>query len=226
MPRATERALRAVIFDMDGILVDTEGIWERVRRAFVADHGGRYHDGVTRDLMGMSAPEWSGYIRAKLGVPLTDAEINAGIVDGVSSAMRERLPLYPGAVETVRALAARVPVAVASSSNRSLIDLVVRESGLADVFATTVSSEEVARGKPAPDVYLRAAELLGFAPETCAAIEDSSNGLRAARAAGMFVVAVPNAEYPPTDESLALADVVVATIADVTPAAFDFGRAR
>lgn len=205
---------------MDGVLVDTEAIWEHVRRRFVAEHGGTYTDRATRDVMGMSAPEWSRYIRTELHVDLPDEQINDGIVAGVAASLRKTLPLFPGACEAVTTLSRCVPLAVASSSNRSLIDYIVAEAGLAAAFHATVSSEEVPHGKPAPDVYLRAAELLRVAAERCGAIEDSSNGLRAAHAAGMFVVALPNPQYPPAADALALADVVLERIADVVPATF------
>jgi HAD superfamily hydrolase (TIGR01509 family) len=127
------------------------------------------------------------------------------------------LPLLPGAVEAVRALQGRWPLGLASSSNRELIDLVLEVAGLTDAFAATVSSEEVARGKPAPDVFLDTARRLGVDPDGCVAIEDSSNGLRAAAAAGMTVIAAPNPHYPPDEDSLELAAVRVETVADVTP---------
>ena len=130
----------------------------------------------------------------------------------------EDLPLLPGAQEAVRRLAARWPLAVASSSNRPIIELVLREAGLDACFAVTVSSEEVARGKPAPDVYEEAARRLGVAPGDCVAVEDSTNGLRAAHAAGMGVVAVPNREFPPDPEAVALAGVTLDSLADLTEA--------
>jgi HAD superfamily hydrolase (TIGR01509 family) len=210
----------AVIFDLDGVLIDSEAVWERVRRTFVARYGGTYHAEATRAIMGMSAPEWAHYIRTRLGVDLPETRINAEVAGGVAAAFEADLPLVPGAVAAVRRIAARVPVAIASSSNRSLIDLVVARSGLAGTFAAVVSSEEVARGKPAPDVYLRAAELVGVAPGSCGAVEDSTNGIRSAHAAGLFVVAIPNAAFAPEDEALALADVVLGDIERLTPETF------
>jgi HAD superfamily hydrolase (TIGR01509 family) len=130
---------------------------------------------------------------------------------------REQLPLLPGAVEAVDRLAARWPLAVASSSNRELIDLVLELSGLESHFRVTVSSEEVARGKPAPDVYLEAARRLGVEPGRCAAIEDSENGIRSAKAAGMCVLAIPNPQFPPADEALSQADDVLQSLDELTP---------
>jgi HAD superfamily hydrolase (TIGR01509 family) len=124
-------------------------------------------------------------------------------------------PLLPGAAEAVRGLAARWPLGLASSANREVIDAVLDASGLAPLFSATVSSEEVARGKPAPDVYLAAADALGVAPSAAVAIEDSANGIRSAAAAGMLVVALPNAHYPPDAEALELADLVIESLAEL-----------
>lgn len=211
-------AIEAVIFDLDGVLIDSEAVWERARRAFVREHGGTYTERATRDVMGMSAPEWAHYIRVSLGVALEEERINREIAGLVAAAYEVRLPLFPGAAAAVRRMAARLRLGLASSSNRSLIDLVVREAGLAGTFAAIVSSEEVGIGKPAPDVYLRTAALLGVVPARCAAVEDSTNGLRSAKRAGMRVIALPNREYPPAADALALADVVLPEIAalDVT----------
>jgi HAD superfamily hydrolase (TIGR01509 family) len=205
--------IEAVIFDLDGVLIDSEEVWERARRSFVVEHGGTYTERTTRDVMGMSAPEWAHYLRVSLGVALDEERINREVAGLVIAAYQERLPLFPGAVEAVRRLAARFALGLASSSNRSIIDLVVREAGLDDAFAVVVSSEEAGAGKPAPDVYLRAAALLGIAPARCAAVEDSTNGLRSAKRAGMRVIALPNRDYPPAPEALALADAVLPRIA-------------
>jgi HAD superfamily hydrolase (TIGR01509 family) len=163
----------------------------------------------------MSSPEWSRYMSEALRVPGTPAEINAAVVERMLARYGEAPPLIPGAVEAVRRVGGRVPLAIASSSNRELIDVVLRASGLARDFDATVSSEEVPRGKPSPDVYLEAARRLGVDPARCGAVEDSHNGIRSAKAAGMRVVAVPNPHYPPDDEALALADVVVASIGEL-----------
>jgi HAD superfamily hydrolase (TIGR01509 family) len=208
----------AVVFDLDGVLVDSEARWDEARRAVVDAEGGAWRPEATRAMMGMSAPEWSRYLHDELGVALAPPDVSAAVVARMADGYRRELPLLPGAVEAVRALAARWPLGVASSANRELIELVLREAGLGGAFAAVVSSEEVARGKPAPDVYLEAARRLDVAPGRCVAVEDSANGLRAAAAAGMAVVAVPNPHFPPGPEALALADAVVATPGDVTPA--------
>jgi HAD superfamily hydrolase (TIGR01509 family) len=211
-------AIEAVIFDLDGVLVDSEQVWDAAREALVRETGGRWHDGATADMMGMSSPEWSRYLHEQLGVPLSPQEINAAVVARVEAQYRERLPLLPGAVEAVERLAAHWPLGLATSSNREIVELVLERAGLAERFAATVSSEEVGRGKPAPDVYLEAAARLGVAAEHAAAIEDSSNGLRAARAAGMRVIAIPNRHFPPADDALALADATLGSLAELTPA--------
>jgi HAD superfamily hydrolase (TIGR01509 family) len=197
------------------VIVDSEQVWDEVREAYVRETGGTYTDESARDMMGMSSPEWSRYMADSLRVPGTPEEINAAIVERMLERYGEEPPLIPGAVEAVRRIAAWVPLAIASSSNRELIDVVLRVSGLSGDFAATVSSEEVPRGKPSPDVYLEAAHRLGADPARCGAVEDSHNGIRSAKAAGMRVVAVPNPHYPPDDESLSLADVVVPAIGDL-----------
>ena len=216
----------AVVFDLDGILIHSEEVWDAVRERFVGERGGRYDEEVQRAMMGMSSAEWSRYLHEHAGVPDSPEEINAEVVRRMLDAYREELPLIDGAVEAVRRLEARWPLGLASSSNRPLIDAVLELAGLAGSFRVTVSSEEVARGKPAPDVYLEAARRLGVPPEACAAIEDSHAGIASARAAGMRVVAIPNASYPPGDEALAAADVVLGSIAELTVEVIDTLGAR
>src|SRR5204863_1261418 len=160
-----------------------------------------------RAMMGMSAPEWSRFLAEELDVPGTPEQISTDIVRLMEARYREELPLIPGAREAVERLAARWRLGIASSSNRPLIDAALELAGLAHLFQATVSSEEVPRGKPAPDVYLEAARRLGVAPERAAAIEDSHAGIRSAKAAGMRVVAIPNPSYPPDEHALAEADL-------------------
>ena len=167
-------------------------------------------------MMGMSSPEWSRYLHEHAGVPDEPDAINVEVVRLMLAAYRDHLPLIPGALDAVRRLAARFPLGLASSSNRELIDTVLDVAGLAPLFAATVSSEEVAHGKPAPDVYLEAARRLGIAPGRCTAVEDSHGGIRSAKGAGMRVVAIPNPSYPPGDEALALADVTIASLDELT----------
>jgi HAD superfamily hydrolase (TIGR01509 family) len=211
----------AVIFDLDGVLVDSEQLWNGAKEQLVRETGGRWHDDAPTTMMGMSSPEWSAYLRDDLGVPLEVAEINRQVVARMEAGYRTTLPLLPGAIEAVRALAARWPLGLASSANRELIDLVLELAGFGDAFGVTVSSEEVERGKPAPDVYLAAARGLDVEATDCVAIEDSSSGLRAAAAAGMTVIAVPNPHYAPHPDALALAAAAVPVVGDVTPSLVD-----
>jgi HAD superfamily hydrolase (TIGR01509 family) len=208
----------AVIFDLDGVLLDSEQLWNLAKQQVTEGTGGNWRDDAPHAMIGMSSPEWSAYMRDELAVPLSTAQINREVVARMERLYRERLPLLPGAVDAVRALAERWPLGLASSSNREIIDLAVEAAGLADAFAVTVSSEEVARGKPAPDVYLEAAGRLDANPRRCIAVEDSSNGMRAAAAAGMTLIAVPNEHYPPEADALALAAATVAIPGEITPA--------
>jgi HAD superfamily hydrolase (TIGR01509 family) len=211
----------AVVFDLDGVLLQTEEVWDEVREALVHERGGRWHDRAQADMMGMSSPEWSRYMREELGLGQAPEEISAEVVRRMAERYRERLPLIDGAVEAVERLAGRWPLGLASSSNRELIDLALQQSGLEQSFRATVSSEEVPRGKPAPDVYLEAARRLGVDASRCAAVEDSRSGILAAAAAGMRVVAIPNPSFPPGEEALARADIVLRSPAELTPAAVE-----
>ncbi|HZC74351.1 MAG TPA: HAD family phosphatase [Gaiellaceae bacterium] len=208
--------IEAVVFDLDGVLLQSEEVWDAVRERYVRERGGRYDEEVQRAMMGMSAPEWSRYLHEEAGVPEGPEEINGAVVERMLEEYRRELPLLPGAVDAVRCAAEAFPLALASSSNRAIFEAVLELARLTELFQATVSSEEVARGKPAPDVYLEAARRLGVAPERCAAVEDSHAGIRSAESAGMRVVAIPNASYPPDEEALALADAVVASLAELT----------
>jgi HAD superfamily hydrolase (TIGR01509 family) len=207
----------AVVFDLDGVLVDSEHVWDEARKELAAARGGRWQDQASRDMMGMSSLEWSRYMHDVIGLEDPPEEISAEVVRRLEAIYRRELPLIDGAVEAVERLAARWPLGLASSSNRELIDLVLELSGLAPYFRVTVSSEEVARGKPAPDVYLEAAGRLEVAPARCAAIEDSENGIKSAKAADMRVLALPNPRYPPAEDALALADDVLESLEELTP---------
>lgn len=206
-----------MIFDLDGLLLDSEEVWDAARRRLAEEHGGRWHAEATRDMMGMSSHEWSRYMNENIGVDMEPEEISAAVVEKVEEIYRERLPLLPGAREAVERLAARWPLGLASSSNRPVIDLVLELADLESFFKVTVSSEEVARGKPAPDVYLEAARRLDAEPERCAAVEDSTNGILSARAAGMRVIAIPNPAFPPDEDALREASVVLASLQELRP---------
>jgi len=210
-----------VVFDLDGVLLDSEQVWDGVREELARESGGRWHDRAQRDMMGMSSLEWSRYMHDELGLRETPEEISAEVVQRLEDLYRERLPELPGAREAVERLAARWPLALASSSNRKLIDLSLELLGVAELFRATVSSEEVARGKPAPDVYLEAARRLGVEAGHAAAVEDSHNGIRSAKAAGMRVLAIPNRHFPPGADALAEADLVLGSLAELTVGAVE-----
>jgi len=209
--------IEAVVFDLDGVLLDSEQVWDEVREALVRERGGRWPDDAQARMMGMSSPEWSRYLHDEAGLAEPPEEISAEVVERMLARYRDHLPLLPGALDAVGRLAAAWPLAVASSSNRPLIEAFLDAADVRELFATTVSSEEVAAGKPAPDVFLEAARRLRVEPTACAAVEDSANGLRAAAAAGMLVVAMPNPHYPPAPETLALAAHVLDSLDELTP---------
>jgi HAD superfamily hydrolase (TIGR01509 family) len=210
-------SVAAVVFDLDGVLVDSEQLWDRARRELVEERRGVWREDATRAMMGMSSREWSRYMHDELQVDLEPAEISASVVAKLEELYREQLPLLPGARAAVLALAEHWPLGLASSANREVIDLALELAALEDSFAATVSSEEVPRGKPAPDVYLEAARRLAVVPADCAAVEDSTNGLRAAAAAGMRVIALPNRAFPPAEDALRVADAVIGSLDELRP---------
>ncbi|HST16589.1 MAG TPA: HAD family phosphatase [Gaiellaceae bacterium] len=208
--------IEAVVFDLDGVIVDSEQVWDEVRIGLVRESGRPFPERATRDMMGMSSPEWSRYLTDTLGVPGTPESVNAEVVRRLLERYADRPPLIRGAVAAVRRIGARWPLAIASSSNPEVIEVVLRAAGIEPLVQAAVSSEQVGRGKPAPDVYLEAVRRLGVEGANAAAVEDSHNGIRSAKAAGLRVVAIPNHHFPPDEESLALADVVVASIDELT----------
>jgi HAD superfamily hydrolase (TIGR01509 family) len=217
----TPTAVAAVIFDLDGVLLDSEQTWDEARRRYVTERGGTWRPDATTAMMGMSSTEWARYLHDRLGVPGTPDEISDGVVAIVLETYAAHLPVIPGATATVRTLATRWPLGLASSSNRPVIEMFLDRSALRDSFQAVVSSEEVAHGKPAPDVYLAAARLLNVDPRHAVAVEDSTNGIRSARAARTRVVAIPNRAFPPPADVVALADTVVESLPDLTPAVIE-----
>ena len=209
-------AIQAVVFDLDGVIIDTEEVWEEVRREYVAEYGRQFRPDSQSRMMGMSTPEWAGHLSHEVGVPRTPQEVASDVLGRMAERYRADLPLIPGSVDAVKRIAARFPVALASSSARVLIDQVLETAGLTGTFRVTLSTEEVPRGKPFPDVYLAATESLGYAPRFCAAVEDSSNGLRSAAAAGLTVIAVPHGVYPPAEDALAAASWVINGLDELT----------
>jgi HAD superfamily hydrolase (TIGR01509 family) len=211
--------IEAVVFDLDGVLLDTEEVWDEARREIAEERGGRWRADAQQAMMGMSSPEWSRYMHDVIGVPDSPDRISEEVVERLAELYRRQLPLVDGAVGAVRRIGADWPLGIASSSNRPLIDLFLELTRMRELFRATVSSEEVAQGKPAPDVYLEAALRLEVAPGRCAAIEDSENGIRSARSAGMRVVAIPNRVFPPGPEALTMADVVLDSLDELAPEA-------
>ena len=209
--------IAAVVFDMDGVLIDSEPIWEQVRHDYVVLKGGRWQPDSQKKMMGMSTPEWSAYLADDLGVAEPAGEVAAAVIDLMADQYAHHVPLLPGAVEAVRRCAGSWKLGLASSSPATLIDLVLAKSGLLDCFTVVLSTEEVGRGKPAPDVYLTVAQRLGVEPNNCTAVEDSTNGLRSAHHAGMRLIAAPRPEFPPQPDALALAEVVIDDLDQLTP---------
>jgi HAD superfamily hydrolase (TIGR01509 family) len=208
----------AVVFDLDGVLVQSEELWDGARRELAAEAGVEWPAGATDAMMGMSSPEWSRYVHEEVGVPASPEDINAAVLARVEARYRRDLPWIPGAREAVGRIGARWPLGLATSSNREIIDVVVEAGGFGEMMRVTVSSEEVAAGKPAPDVYLEATRRLGVDPHRAAAIEDSTNGLLAAAAARMGIVAIPNPAHPPAQRGLDVAEVVLDSIEELEPA--------
>ena len=214
--RHTGAVIRAVVFDLDGVLLESEPLWDDARHQVVTEEGGQWSAHATSAMQGMSSPEWSAYMHDKLAVQLDTGRIVDLVVDKLLARYQRGLPLVAGAVEAVRRLAGRWPLGLASSADRVVIDRVLALAGLGGFFAVTVLSEEVDRGKPAPDVYLEAAPRLAVAADTCVAVEDSANGVRSALSAGMHVVVVPNRDFQPPADVLAAADGVVHSLDELT----------
>jgi HAD superfamily hydrolase (TIGR01509 family) len=211
-----------VIFDLDGVLVDSEIWWDEVRADFARQHGRTWTSDDQAAVMGANSRAWSAIMRERLGLDKPADEIERAIVDGVVERYRRSgPPLIDGAVETVHRIAASRPVGLASSAHRDVIDAALSATGLADVFTVVVSSDEVDHGKPAPDVYLETARRLGVDPATCLVVEDSRNGILAAKAAGMIAVLVPNESVPPASGTEGLADVVLERLGDLDPDAIE-----
>ncbi len=210
--------IAAVIFDLDGVLIDSETVWDAARREVALAHGGHWTEHATEAMIGMSSTEWSAYLHDQLDVDLDPMSISDAVVAQLHALYQDHLPLLPDARETAISLGESWPLGLASSANRRIIDLVLRLAGLSESFTVTVSSEEVPRGKPAPDVYLEAARRIGVAAEQCAAVEDSASGIRSAAAAGMIVFALPNREFPPAADALSLATDVLQSLSELTSA--------
>lgn len=211
--------INAIVFDLDGVLIDSEPVWELVRRQFVADHGGHWPPEAQSRIMGMSTQEWARYLSDDLGVGLPPDRVAHELIDQMAARYRDHLPLMPDAEAAVRRLAARWPLGLGSSAPASLIESVLAAADLRNEFAVVMSTEQVPRGKPAPDIYLAVTMRLGVPPGQCAAVEDSTNGLRSAAAAGLAVIAVPHPKYPPEPAALAQAKLVLTDLTSLTVSA-------
>ncbi len=211
--------ISAVVFDLDGVLVDSEPVWEQVRQGLVTERGGHWAPDAQRRIMGMSTPEWARYLSEDLGVGLPPDQVASEVIDRMTARYTQHVPLMDGAVDAVRRVAARWPLAVASSAPAVLIQTVLQSAGLRPCFSVVMSTEQVPRGKPAPDIYLAVTAALGCPPADCAAVEDSSNGLRSAAAAGLQVIAIPQPQYPPDSDALAGASLVLPSLAGLTAGA-------
>ena len=216
---APDSTVDAVIFDLDGVLVDSEIWWHEERVDWARQRGLTWTHEDSSHVMGANSRGWARIMRERLGLPpIEEAAIEDDIVDRVVRRYVDGAPEIQGATATVRAIAERWPVAIASSAHRAVIDAALNATGLAGVIPIVVSSDDVEHGKPAPDVYLETARQLGVTPKTCLVIEDSLNGVRAARSAGMIVVLVPNESIPPAAGAAELADLVLARLVDLDPA--------
>ena len=217
MTSARTAPVEAVVFDMDGVLVESEELWDEARRALALERGLTWPEYAQREMMGMSSLEWSRYMRDRIGLEEPPERISTEVAERIEALYRRHLPLLDSAVEAVRRMAGSFRLGLASSSNRSIIDLVLELAGIVSEFEVTVSSEEVARGKPAPDVYLEVLRRMAVAPARAAAIEDSTSGILSAKAAGMLVLAFPSPVFPPRADALAAAGVVLGSLAELTP---------
>jgi len=225
-PQTQAPGLLAVIFDLDGVLLDSEPVWEQVRRVYVAEHGGTWQSDTQQRLMGMSTGEWAAHLSTALGVNRPPETVATEVIEEMARRYADHLPLLPGATAAVRRLAARWPLGLASSSPPRLIELVLDRAGIADAFRVVISTEQVPHGKPAPDVYLEAATRLDAPPSDCVAVEDSSNGVRSAAAAGMRVIAIPAAPYPLAGDAAAAASLLLPNLDELTPAAVERASAQ
>ncbi|MEM7128409.1 MAG: HAD family phosphatase [Chloroflexota bacterium] len=209
-----KRKIEGVIFDMDGLLVDSEPVWDRARAALAAQYGKPWTTKDHHNVMGVSTAEWTTYMIEHFGATMPPKEMQKLVIDQMVSMYNEKIPFFPGAVELVQSVAAKYPTGLASGSPRQLIDIVTGYSGFDGCFQVILSADEIGKGKPAPDVYLATAERMGIDPKKCACLEDSGFGILSGKAAGMMVIAVPDERFPPADELVAQADIVLGSLAE------------
>ncbi len=210
--------MRAIIFDMDGLLVDSEPCWDAARKAWAHERGvDDWGPDDHRACMGVSTNTWADYMIRRLKLDLSREAVIARVVQGMRDIYRRGIPYKPGAVEAVARAAACCPVGLASGSEKSLIALVVADGPMAGKFQAVVCTDDMPHGKPAPDVYLECARQLGVEPAECVCLEDSGAGIQSGKAAGMTVIAVPDPRFPPKPAALALADVVLTSLEQFNP---------
>jgi HAD superfamily hydrolase (TIGR01509 family) len=207
---------RAIIFDLDGLLVDSEPCWDRARQQLAAEYGQTWTQDDQHSVMGVSTATWANYMIKRLGLDLTQQGVIERIKGIMLTMYHEHIPYLPGAVDAVRLAAQHYPTALASGSERSLIEAVIQDSALRDQFQAVVCTDDLPRGKPAPDVYLEAARRLGVTPELCVCVEDSPNGVLAGKAAGMKVIAVPDERFNPNPEVIRQAEIVLGSLEEFT----------
>ena len=210
--------VEAVIFDIDGLLIDSEPVWDRVRRGMAEEAGTTWNEADHQAVMGVSSEEWADYMIERLELQQSRSEVIDGVIERMAESYRGGIPWLPGALAAIDLAAAHYPVALASGSHRTLIDVVTADDAVSGTFEVIVAADEVGAGKPAPDVYLAAAERLGVEPSACVCLEDSGNGILSGVRAGMRVIAVPDPRFPPAEEILERPDLVLSSLTDLTAA--------
>lgn len=201
--------LEAIIFDNDGLLVDSEPVWDEARRTMAAEAGKGWTSDDHKAVMGVSTDEWTTYMIERLGLQMPAEAVVDQVIQRMVALYEAGIPFLPGAVEAVTLAAQHYPTAVASGSHPDLLAVVMQHPDLQGKFQAVVSADEIGAGKPAPDVYLAAAARLGVDPTRCLCLEDSGNGILSGKRAGMQVIAVPDPRFPPRDEHLAQADYIL-----------------
>lgn len=204
--------IAAVMFDMDGLLVDSEPVWDEARSMMARSVGKSWNRADHKAVMGVSTEEWVDYMIRRLDLNLPPQTVETEIIAQMVALYERRIPFFKGASKAVALAADAFPTGLASGSPRRLIDTVTRHPALKDKFKAILSADQTGRGKPAPDVYLAAAAALAVAPEVCVCLEDSGNGILAGKSAGMRVIAIPDPRFPPSTEKLAQADVILESL--------------
>ena len=207
--------IQAIIFDLDGLLVDSERYWNEARRAMAAERGIAWSADDHRACMGVSTRTWANYMIRRLNLEWTPEQVEQHIIGTMVELYARQIPYLPGAIDAVNFAAQHFRTGLASGSPRVLIDAVMNDAAMRGKFQAIVCSDELPRGKPAPDVYVKTAELLGMEPTRCVCFEDSANGILSGKNAEMYVIAIPDARYaPPPPGILQQAHSVLASLHD------------